>query len=276
MTPNSETAPRVLRSETLIPGPAQGLAGLLDTEVPDSGELPPLWHWVYLLDRRPHRELGPDGHPRTGIPAPPADGQRRMIAGGRVTIHAPLLLGQRAQRATTVTGTRSTSGQSGPLTFVTVRHQYSQSGRLTIDEELDVVYRPAARGQAVARPARTEDGARDSLALDPHRTLAVDEALLFRFSALTYNAHRIHYDHHWAAYEGHSSLVIHGPLQALLMSELMRAEGVPWVGSTWAYRLVAPALGPQTLTATGAPEGLRQGAQVHDESGTVTARCWPL
>ncbi|GAA3677850.1 hypothetical protein GCM10022224_047390 [Nonomuraea antimicrobica] len=260
------------RTELITPEPAEALAGLLDVE-PPAGELPALWHWVYLLDRPRQRDLGPDGHPRHGIPAPPGPGRRRMFAGGRVSTHALLRFGAPATRMTRVVRTVEKEGRAGPLTFVTVRSEIEQGGRTVIADEQDIVYR--APGSALpARPAADEPPHPEAgLALD------VDAVLLFRFSALTYNAHRIHYDAAYAAQEGYPGLVVHGPLQALMMGELIRRSGVPLIGREFAYRLVAPMFGAQRLTVapvpaqSGASAQAQAQVQVRDAGGRVTATC---
>jgi 3-methylfumaryl-CoA hydratase len=269
MGENSQTAqPTVVRTELIIAGPSEALANMLGTDIP-VGELPPLWHWIYLLDRRPHADLGPDGHPTFGIPAPPGPGRRRMFAGGRVSTHAPLRLGEPATRTTSVAHTREKQGRSGPLTFVTVRNEYVQDGHLAIADENDIVYRRPGPGLAVAAGTLQDKPA--VAPREPALTLTADEALLFRFSALTYNAHRIHYDHNWVRQEGYGDLVVHGPLQALMMGELARRCGDGLVGRQFAYRLVAPMIGPQTFTVFAGEGGVSSGAEVQDVHGTVTA-----
>gem|GEM_PF-96627 len=265
MGPVPET---VTRTELLAPGPAQALAGLLDVDPPAVGdELPPMWHWVYLLERPRASDLGPDGHPTRGLPVPPGPGRLRMFAGGAVTTHCALRLGEPATRTTRVERREDKQGRSGPLTFVTVRSDFEQDGRLAITERQDIVYRsPGSR--LPARPDATQG---------PHSTptaslaLDVDAVVLFRFSALTYNAHRIHYDAAYAAREGYPGLVVHGPLQALLMSEVLRRLGAKLVGHELTYRLVAPTFGEQRLTAASYADRGGSRAQVTDAMGTVTA-----
>lgn len=258
----TEPVERVVRTEVIAPEQAEALANLIGAQVPRT-ILPPLWHWTHLLERRPHADLGPDGHPTFGIPAPPGPGRKRMFAGGVVTTYDGLRLGRPATRSTYVADAREKQGRSGSLTFVTVRNEYAQDGRIVVVDDYDIVYRGAESGsppQQVPSEPPPPDG-RTQL------RLRVDEALLFRFSALTYNAHRIHYDHNWVREEGYPDLVVHGPLQALMMGELLRAHGPGLVGRRFSYRLVSPMIGPQTLTVT-AVEG---GAEVHDARGTRTA-----
>ena len=254
------------RTELITPEPAEALAGLLDLDPPAAREpLPALWHWVYLLERRRQSELGPDGHPTHGVPAPPAAGQLRMFAGGRVCLRTHLRFGEAATRTTRVVRATHKQGASGPLTFVTVRSEIEQQGHVAIVDEQDIVYRPQGRA-LVARP---DSGTADRSPA-PGLVLDVDPVLLFRFSALTYNAHRIHYDQAHAAAEGYPGLVVHGPLQALLMGELMRRAGAALLGQEFAYRLVAPVFGAQRLTAT-AVDASMTSVHVLDGANQVTA-----
>ena len=264
----SQNAQRVVRTELITPEPSEALANLLDTDIP-TDELPTLWHWIHLLEKRPHADLGPDGHPTFGIPAPPGLGRKRMFAGGRVSTHAPLAFGKPATRTTWVANTTEKQGSTGPLTFVTVRNEYAQDGRVCIVDENDIVYRTP--GSSLSMQAGTLRDKPEPAPREPALTLTVNEALLFRFSALTYNAHRIHYDHNWVREEGYSDLVVHGPLQALMMGELIRRCGAGLVGKQFAYRLVSPMIGPQTFTVMASEEGLGCGAEALNAAGVVTA-----
>jgi len=194
-----------------------------------------------------------------------------MFAGGRVSTHASLVLGKPATRTTWVADSLVKQGRTGPLTFVTVRNEYSQNGRVAIVDENDIVYRGAESSlQGQVRTLQDEPGPAPR---EPSLTLAVDEALLFRFSALTYNAHRIHYDHNWVREEGYGDLVVHGPLQALMMGELVRRRGDGLAGKKFTYRLVSAMIGPQTFTVLAGEAGVDAGAEVRDVHGTVTAVC---
>ena len=265
MSQNSQT---VVRTELIIPGPSEALANLLGTDIP-TDELPPLWHWIHLLEKRPHADLGPDGHPTFGIPAPPGPGRKRMFAGGRVSTRAPLVFGMPATRTTYVAATKEKQGSTGPLTFVTVRNEYTQGGRVCIVDDNDIVYRTP--GSSLAVQAGTLQDEPAPAPREPALTLTADEALLFRFSALTYNAHRIHYDHNWVREEGYSDLIVHGPLQALMMGELVRRLGDGLVGKQFAYRLVSPMIGPQTFTVLAGEDGVNAGVEVRDVHDTTTA-----
>jgi len=263
------------RTELITSAPAEALAGLLGVPMPDpeAGQgLPLLWHWLYLLDRAPQAALGPDGHrAHGGIPAPPGPGRRRMFAGGRVTQRAPLRAGTAATRRTWEASSAEKHGRSGTLLFVTVRSEISQDGRVVIAEEQDIVYRGSAGGPAPASPAPASPH-REAPA-DPHVwPVAVDPVLLFRFSALTYNSHRIHYDRDYARdVEGYPGLVVHGPLQALLMAELARRVALPPASCDYSYRLVAPLFEGQGLIVSAAvSEGLTR-MTTRDSGGRPTA-----
>lgn len=264
----SDHEQRVARKELITPEPSEALANLLGTDIP-TDELPPLWHWIHLLEKRTHTDLGPDGHPTFGIPAPPGPGRKRMFAGGRVRTHAPLKFGEPATRTTWVADTKEKQGSTGLLTFVTVRNEYTQGGRVCIVDENDIVYRTA--GSSLALQVGTLQDQPVPAPRQPALTLTADEALLFRFSALTYNAHRIHYDHNWVREEGYSDLIVHGPLQALMMAELVRRRGDGLVGKQFVYRLVSPMIGPQTFTVLAGCDGVNAGAEVRDVHSTVTA-----
>ncbi|MGZ3145015.1 FAS1-like dehydratase domain-containing protein [Lentzea chajnantorensis] len=232
-----------MTTDLLLPDPAHALGALLDVPVPDLAEegLPLLWHWLYLLDRPAQADLGPDGHPfRNTVPVPPS-GRRRMWAGGRVRRSGPLRCGETATRETTVLSTEDKQGRSGPLTFVVVRHQIWQRGEVVVEEEQDLVYR---------EPGTTPDLPETPEVPAAEHEWAVDvtPTLLFRFSALTYNAHRIHYDRDYARdVEGYPGLLTHGPLQALAMAEAGRRAGL---AGDFEYRLVAPLFDHQGMVVT--------------------------
>lgn len=255
-----------IREGVLDPGPADALAGMLGVPAPTE-HLPPLWHPIYLLERPKQADLGPDGHALNGFPSPPAPGMKRMFAGGRVTTFVPLELGRHTKKRLSVVRTETKEGRSGPLTFVTTRAEYIQEDMIAVVAEDDIVYRTAdstLASRAEHVPRKTPAG--------PTLRLEVNETLLFRYSALTYNAHRIHYDHLWAANEGYDGLVIHGPLQALMMAELLRREGVAFRGRTYSFRLVAPMAGVQALTVTPSEGELANGVEIRDAAGSVTAK----
>lgn len=255
------------RTEIIAAEPVDSLAGMLNVEVPYGlgDPVPPLWQWLYLLDRSPQSNLGPDGHPTSGIPSPPGPGQRRMFAGGRVTTYRHLLIGESATKVTSIARSVDKEGRTGPLRFVTVLQEISQGDRIAVREEQDIVYRNPGTGRVPSAPCAPEPP------VGPALSLHVDERLLFRFSALTYNAHRIHYDLGFVPLEGYDGLVVHGPLQALMMGEHMRRQGIDLVGRTYNYRLVSPMVGAQTFSVVPGSRGLEHGAESRSAVGAVCA-----
>ncbi|WUI00869.1 MaoC family dehydratase N-terminal domain-containing protein [Spirillospora sp. NBC_00431] len=269
------------RTETLLPEPARAFGALLDVPVPDfenGAGLPLLWHWLYLLERPAQADLGPDGHPLRGtIAAFPGNGRRRMWAGGRVRTGGPLICGEPATKRSRVVSTQDKQGRTGPLTFIVVEHQILQRGRVVVDERQDIVYREAASpsGQPPAAPDASEDGPVVKPG-DGEWAIEVSPTLLFRFSALTYNAHRIHYDRDYARQvEGYPGLLTHGPLQALAMAEAARATG--HTGDPrgerlqFEYRLTAPLFDHQGFIVSATKEQDSLATAVRDDHGRRTA-----
>jgi 3-methylfumaryl-CoA hydratase len=202
--------------------PARAAAAMLDApdlDLESGAPLPPLWHWFYFLATEVQSRLGVDGHPQRGGFMPPVSLPRRMFAGARVTCHRPLVLGRAAERTDTIREVELKSGRSGDLAFVKVAHAFHQQGVLCIEEEQDIVYREP--GAPVPAPSTIDDFEPESGVWT--RRIVPDPRLLFRFSALTFNAHRIHYDRAYASTEeGYPGLVVHGPLVAILLADLVR------------------------------------------------------
>lgn len=199
--------------------------------------LPHLHHWLHFWDVPGPDRIGVDGHPKRGDFLPPIALPRRMWAGGRLTFHAPIRFGQTLERRSTIAAIQPKSGRSGEMVFVTVRHRLSTDDGLAIEEEQDLVFREAAAGPSPKVTAETTQPPEPTW----RRSLAVDPVLLFRFSALTMNGHRIHYDHSYATeVEHYPGLVVHGPLQAILM--LGDAEARVGRGATgFGFRGLSPA-----------------------------------
>ncbi|PXW23451.1 3-methylfumaryl-CoA hydratase [Paraburkholderia caballeronis] len=240
------------RTETLTDDitsfPLRALAATLDREPP--GEVvPPLWHWLYFLPVAPLAQVGPDGHPKRGGFLPPVPLPRRMWAGGRFSFHAPLRAGTRATRTSTIASIEDKTGRSGRLVFVTVQHRVETDGQLCVDEEHDIVYRDEPRpGAGGPKPI----AARADQAWE--RTLNADPVLLFRYSALTFNGHRIHYDFPYVTNEeGYPGLIVHGPLIATLLVDLVRRELPGATLETFAFRAVRPTFAGHALTVCGKP-----------------------
>ena len=265
------------RTEMLLPEPARALGALLGVPVPDlaRGEgLPLLWHWVYLLDRPAQAALGPDGHPLHGtIAAFPGLGRRRMWAGGRVSASGPLRCGEQATKRSRVLSIQEKQGRSGRLTFIVVEHQILQRGRVVIDEQQDIVYREASPAGRPSAPPEEGQALRQA---DGAWAIEVTPTLLFRFSALTYNAHRIHYDRDYARdVEGYPGLLTHGPLQALAMAEAARAADCPssqhGALKHFGYRLTLPLFDYQGMMVSAVPEQGRLVTAVRSIRGQQTA-----
>ncbi len=206
-------------TDPLDPARAAALHASLDLPGPPPAPgdpLPAFWHQIYFWDPQPPGQLGRDGHPKTGTGLIPDLGlPQRMWAGGRLEFHAPLRLGQPATRVSQVEDVTEKIGRSGRLGFVTLRHEISQSDTLCVTEFQDLVYRqPPSQRQSIVLPRARDDAAvMEDVRFSP--------TLLFRYSALTFNGHRIHYDADYARdVEGYAGLVVHGPLLAQLLMGL--------------------------------------------------------
>jgi 3-methylfumaryl-CoA hydratase len=209
--------------ERIAPFHSEVLARTLDRDDPpyvDGVALPPLWHWLHFIKVSPLAEAGPDGHPQRGGFLPPVPLPRRMWAGSRLDFHRPLLIGDTIEKLSTIRSVEHKSGRSGELVFVTVRHEYDDGGGIALAEEHDIVYRPAAAPGATSPPAPPAPADHAfSRAIHP------DPVMLFRYSAVTMNSHRIHYDQPYVTgVEGYAGLIVHGPLIATLLLDLLRRE----------------------------------------------------
>jgi len=211
------------RTDTIGAAPLVGLAATLDLDpvTPDKQfEIPALAHWLYFLPAARHREIAEDGHPRRGGFLPPIPQPRRMWAGGRIQFHHPLRFGDEVVRVSTIKNIAAKAGRTGALVFVTVRHEVSNAQGIAVTEEQVLVYRDApAPGTRAPDPVWAPSSQTFALVVVP------DPVLLFRYSALTFNSHRIHYDRSYATVEeGYPGLVVHGPLIATLLTDLLRRE----------------------------------------------------
>jgi 3-methylfumaryl-CoA hydratase len=267
--------PTVERSRRVDPWAAAAFAALLDTAPPE-GPLPPLWHWFTVLDHPAQAAIGADGHPANGPFLPPIPGRRRMFAGGRFTQRAPIPFGAVLDCRAAVANVAIKTGRSGEMAFVTTRYELSVDGSPAAVEEQDIVYRSEPPGTPPRTMARPEGGEPEP-AGTWRLALATDPVLLARFSGLTYNGHRIHYDAPYTTgVEGYPDLVIHGPLLALLALELPRRNAPGATVAEFAYRLVRPAFHPATVLAVGSRDGdavdLAVAAEGAPPSLTATAR----
>jgi len=242
----------------------RGMAATLGLAVPEV--LPPLWHWMLFQDWVQPDQIGPDGHPRRGGFLPPVhDLPRRMWAGGRLVFHdAPLRAGDTVRRTSTILSVNEKSGGSGRLVFVTVKHVVEGPSGIAVEEEQDIVYR-GAEGAAVkgAEAAPDWPGAAS-------RTLVPDPVMLFRYSALTGNGHRIHYDHPYVTgEEGYPGLVVHGPLQATLMAQLAQEQAPGRRLARFAFRGRRPCFDGRKLTVLARREGDAFTLETRDEDGAT-------
>jgi 3-methylfumaryl-CoA hydratase len=242
-----------VRHDVATAAPVAALAATLDRDDPpprDGDPLPPLWHWLYFLPLYRQSDVGPDGHAKRGGFLPPVPLPRRMWAGGRLSFAAPLRVGERIERESRIVDVTSKEGRSGPLVFVVVRHEIRGPGGVAVVEEHDIVYRgEAKRGEAA--PARPQAPTRAAWS----REIVPDPVLLFRYSALTFNGHRIHYDRSYVTQtEGYPGLVVHGPLIATLLTDLLRRERPDATVAEFSFRAVSPLFDIAPFSVHGEPD----------------------
>ncbi len=259
--------------DTIDPLRARAMQAALDDPAAPLGPgdaLPPLWHWLYFWTVAPEAELGPDGHPARGGFLPPIELPRRMWAGSRVSFPRPLPVGAAATRRSEIIQVSLKEGRSGPLAFVTVRHQVATDEGICIEEEQDIVYRAAPAPDLRPRPG---EAAPTTAAW--RREMAPDPVLLFRYSALTFNGHRIHYDLKFTTeVEGYPGLVVHGPLLATLMVELARRERPEARVTRFEFRAERPIFDTAPYLVAGAPAADGKSAEVWvaDPDGCYASR----
>jgi 3-methylfumaryl-CoA hydratase len=201
---------------------ARRMAGLLDRAAPGPGAVwPHCWIWALFWPALRHDATGPDGHAARGGFLPPIDLPRRMWGGSRIIVEAPIRVGEPVSRRSTIAKISEKSGRSGRLCFVKVEHKLSVEGALRLTEIQTIAYREAA----TAAPAPTEPGPGADFEPMWRRRVSPDAVLLYQYSAATFNTHRIHYDHPYATgVEGYPGLVVHGPLTATMLMELLGAN----------------------------------------------------
>ena len=234
--------------------PMSALSATLDRDDPDpaiGAPVPPLWHWLYFLPRAPQRELGPDGHAHRGGFLPPVPLPRRMWAGGRLQFEQPLRVGETATRVSRIVRVDAKQGRSGALVFVTVRHEFSGDRGLALTEEHDIVYRDMPQPGAPA-PVPQAAPVGEQFA----RRIVPDPVLLFRYSALTFNGHRIHYDRSYVTgVEGYPGLIVHGPLIATLLADLLRRHQPDAVLRRFEFKALHPTFDLHPFQVCGRAEG---------------------
>jgi len=235
--------------------PVAALSATLDRDDPpprNGDPLPTLWHWLYFLPLYRHSDAGPDGHARRGSFLPPVSLPRRMWAGSRVQFRRALRVGEPIRRVSTIADVTHKSGRSGDLVFVVVRHEVSGDDGIAVSEEHDIVYREAPRaGGPTAGPPAATPAPGDA---PWQRVVHPDPLLLFRYSALTFNGHRIHYDRTYVTeVEGYPGLVVHGPLLATLMLDLVRREKPDARVAAFRFRALRPVFDTAPFTVCGTP-----------------------
>jgi len=247
--------------DSIAAGRAQAMQATLDDgEAPlhPGDALPPLWHWAYFWSLTPTANLGPDGHAARGGFLPPIELPRRMWAGSRVEFPRALEVGSDVTRHSTITSVEEKSGRSGRLAFVTVEHVIADDAGPCIVEEHDIVYREAGEKGAPlpAGESPPEESAwRQEVVPSP--------VLLFRYSALTFNGHRIHYDQPYTTQEeGYPGLIVHGPLLATLMIGQLRRHLPQARATRFSFRAKRPVFDTRPFTVCGAPDKQAQRADL--------------
>jgi 3-methylfumaryl-CoA hydratase len=238
--------------------PCAALAATLDRDParPAPGTpLPALWHWLYFLPLHRQSEIGPDGHAKRGGFLPPVPLPRRMWAGSQLEFHKPLRVGDALARTSTIAGVDEKSGRTGKLVFVKVRHEIRANGEagVALTELHDIVYREAAAPARAAADAAPPPQAAPAVS-SWEKKWVPDDVLLLRYSALTFNAHRIHYDRRYATgVEGYPGLVVHGPLIATLLVDLLRWQLPGARVAKFEFRAVRPLFDIHPFSVCGAP-----------------------
>ena len=272
-----------LAEDCITAAPQTALSATLDrndtTPVGASGcplvpgtDLPPLWHWLFFLPRHRQSEIGVDGHAERGDFLPPVPLPRRMWAGGRLQWHLdnPLRVGQTVERRSQIASVSHKAGRSGALVFVRVAHKVCNVHGVTMTEEQDIVYRAAAGEVLPPDPLMAETAAAWQ------REVVPDAVLLFRYSALTFNGHRIHYDRRYATeVEGYPGLIVHGPLIATLLCDLVRRNAPEARMLAFEFRAVRPTFDLHPFRLNGQPcedgKTVRLWAQDHEGFLTMQA-----
>ncbi len=257
--------------DLITPAPLRNLSATLDRDdaqpVPGT-TLPPLWHWLFFLPHAKQSEIGEDGHPKRGGFLPPVPLPRRMWAGGRLTwvTENPLTVGQDVERVSTIKSVTHKTGRSGELLFVVVEHRFSNANGLALTEEHDIVFRAAAEpGAPEPAPQKPPLAGQEVWS----RSIVPDDVLLFRYSALTFNGHRIHYDRKYVTeVEGYPGLIVHGPLIATLLIDLLRRNLPDAKMRTFAFKAVRPTFDLNAFSVHGKPSAdgktVELWAQDHD------------
>lgn len=251
--------------------PVVALTATLDhpaAPVPAGTPLPPLWHWLYFLPMHRQSEIGDDGHARRGGFLPPVPLPRRMWAGSQFDFHAPVRVGDAVARKSTIADVTKKEGRSGQLVFVKVKHELFCNGASApaITEFHDIVYRDAKKpGDVEPPPQAAPAGAPWQRALVP------DDVLLFRYSALTFDGHRIHYDRKYVTeVEGYPGLIVHGPLIATLLMDLLRRQAPEAEVAAFRFKAVRPTFDGRPMRVNGRRDGQEVKLWAQDHEGWLT------
>ncbi|MFZ9137862.1 MAG: FAS1-like dehydratase domain-containing protein [Hylemonella sp.] len=257
------------RQDLISAAPLAALSATLDRDDPAPAidtPVPPLWHWIYFTPQTLARDIGADGHAKRGGFLPPVPLPRRMWAGGRLHFHQPLRVSETATLVSTIKDVTVKSGRSGALVFVCVRHEYSGPSGLALSEEHDIVYRDAPSTDAPApapTPAPTD--------AQFQRLIEPDPVLLFRYSALTFNGHRIHYDRSYVnQVEGYPGLVVHGPLIATLLLDLLRRNQPQARVAEFSFKALRPTFDIHPFSVCGKSDGSIATLWGRDHEGFLT------
>ena len=260
-------------ADDITAAPLSALSATLDRSDPAPARgtaLPELWHWLYFLPKPRQSELGPDGHPKRGGFLPPVPLPRRMWAGGRLQWQPnnPLLVGDAVKRSSRIESVKHKAGRTGDLLFVLVRHEIHNAAGLALSEEHDIVYRANPQPGDASPPP--QPAAKDAAWT---REITPDDVLLFRYSALTFNGHRIHYDRRYVTeVEAYPGLIVHGPLIATLLLDLLR-QNLPGARlSHFEFRAVRPVfdIAPFKVHGKPAPDGKTVQLWTEDHQGWLT------
>lgn len=260
-------------SDDITSAPVRGLSATLDRDDPaplPGTVLPPLWHWLYFLPQHRQSDIGPDGHAKLGGFLPPVPLPRRMWAGGRLqwATQNPLRLGDAVRRISSIESVTHKAGRSGDLLFVLVKHDVHNTQGVALTEEHDIVYRAAAQtGDPAPPPVAAEKGAAWQREITP------SDVLLFRYSALTFNGHRIHYDRQYVTeVEGYPGLIVHGPLIATLLVDLVRRQVPGAMIKSFSFKAVRPTFDLHSFKLNGQPsaDGKTVRLWAEDHEGWLT------
>jgi 3-methylfumaryl-CoA hydratase len=259
-------------SDLITPRLAASLNAVLDVDGQTAeGEAAPVGiHWCLAPDIVPMSGIGPDGHPERGDFLPPVPFPRRMWAGGELGFQGDFHIGERVTRRSTIEDVVQKTGRTGEMVFVTVRHLYSTSKGIVLDERQDIVYRgPGSENPSNAGPAAP------AVAEKPGAVLSIktDPVLLFRYSAITFNGHRIHYDHPYVTgEEGYPGLIVHGPLQATYLLKLASDFQDGRLPRRFSFRSTRPLFAGDTISIGADTNAVPAQIWAADESGQITMK----